>query len=419
MAMSVASPLSDSGVSSSLTLCDSPFLSHTAAGAFEDKLLLPPALWRPSTHGHVVDIMTAAKEAARKLERAVVRKGSTIDLTPRVLVGRYPCLLPGCDQNFFKTSSDLDDHYKHAHQAVLPFMLYCDYDGCHGNDTVFLSSAVFREHLRDTHREDIFLDKAEPYDDYRDWLFTCQMSPKWWRCNKCLQRVNVQEHKFLCQNCKARCEAERVKLRMVQGLRGAGALHGRTSQLDPSRRWGTCGLLPDSPILKQQPTLALRIPAGRPKCISIPVSTPPGKKPAAVELMATPSQKASRVNRQQDSSTPVSNFSLENQSATDGDFDVVSRPPTQLTLATVPEEADVSSCTTPSMVTNKGFRHHLQDRGSTSLRKLGSLEDLEISRTASQTSRREELRHGACYRPQSKVVSFLASPTEVSPTEPR
>ncbi|KAM0321516.1 hypothetical protein ACHAQA_010084 [Verticillium albo-atrum] len=87
---------------------------------------------------------------------------------------------------------------------------YCDYSSCLRAKDGFNRRYRFRQHLQDTHKEDV-VKKGGKMED--SWLDGRKMSDKWWRCSKCLTRVKIEEHGWECPADQVECEKRRYEYR--------------------------------------------------------------------------------------------------------------------------------------------------------------------------------------------------------------
>lgn len=125
---------------------------------------------------------------------------------------KYTCDEPGCQHQTrgFNRSADLERHWNVAH---VPRKTYaCDYKKCPRHESPFNRADHFRDHLRDYHKEDIVQRSRKP--DARFWQ---SRAPRavfngWWRCNRCFNRVDLQQHGFVC-SCGSACESDRQEYR--------------------------------------------------------------------------------------------------------------------------------------------------------------------------------------------------------------
>ncbi|KAL0777925.1 hypothetical protein CaCOL14_005578 [Colletotrichum acutatum] len=125
---------------------------------------------------------------------------------------KFPCLEAGCTANPFKRKADLERHYRQVHQDPSKKEAHkCDYPKCSRRSEPFGRRDHFRDHLRDYHNEDIFK-RGTHVDD--SWLQGRNLSSRWWRCSKCLIRVDVNSYPdHVCPKCKNPCEDKRKRAR--------------------------------------------------------------------------------------------------------------------------------------------------------------------------------------------------------------
>jgi hypothetical protein len=122
-------------------------------------------------------------------------------------------MLGDCSQKAFARSADLDRHYQQVHKPKSKGTgLYCDYKPCSRSQSPFYRKDHFRDHLREYHNEDLFHRNGR---ENVDWVLTRNVSAYSWRCTKCLIRVSIREHGFVCPSCNVLCEVERKKAREV------------------------------------------------------------------------------------------------------------------------------------------------------------------------------------------------------------
>lgn len=107
----------------------------------------------------------------------------------------------------------------------------CDYTRCGRSSEPFTRKDHYRDHLRDYHKEDLGCAKAQKKRGGREWaaeqtawLAERKVSPRWWRCARCLVRRQVQEDGWDCPNCKVSCEQDRIDTRMSQLQRQRAAV---------------------------------------------------------------------------------------------------------------------------------------------------------------------------------------------------
>ncbi|KAL0938652.1 uncharacterized protein CTRU02_205262 [Colletotrichum truncatum] len=85
----------------------------------------------------------------------------------------------------------------------------CDYPACHRYDDGFSRKDRLRIHFVDVHKEDVNKKGGEITDE---WLLTRIIEPSWWRCTKCLVRVNATSQ-WECPRDGTKCEDKRREFR--------------------------------------------------------------------------------------------------------------------------------------------------------------------------------------------------------------
>jgi DNA-directed RNA polymerase subunit RPC12/RpoP len=128
---------------------------------------------------------------------------------------------------------DLYRHFQTLHPSKLPEgaveKVNCDYTKCPHKDSFRKDHC--REHYREYHGEDL-LKRTMPKHDKSDKdkkntrrsqkrgesaeeFLATRRDPNfgWWRCFKCLQRVQVNTDWYMCPRCSVPCEAARVTWR--------------------------------------------------------------------------------------------------------------------------------------------------------------------------------------------------------------
>jgi len=68
--------------------------------------------------------------------------------------------------------------------------------------------------LRQFHREDIEKRGHLSSDEFYE---SRKIKEEWWRCSRCLKRIQVEDNGFDCPNCKSQCGDKRQKLRQRGG----------------------------------------------------------------------------------------------------------------------------------------------------------------------------------------------------------
>ncbi|KAI1270704.1 hypothetical protein F5Y18DRAFT_19883 [Xylariaceae sp. FL1019] len=132
------------------------------------------------------------------------------DMTPRShkSPGLYYCLHPGCGSQF-KRHADLERHIEHRHKPVeQKTKFHCDRKRCARSKDPFHRRDHCRDHYRDYHKEDL-MRRSSVTKETPSWWRERDINPKWWRCARCLQRVDIDKHQFSCGKCNSQCEPER------------------------------------------------------------------------------------------------------------------------------------------------------------------------------------------------------------------
>ncbi|KAL9946538.1 hypothetical protein ACHAQF_005683 [Verticillium nonalfalfae] len=127
----------------------------------------------------------------------------------------YVCMWPACDAKHFKRQADLQRHYTQRHVSEkVRESWQCDHKKCARSEKGFGRLDHYRDHLRDYHKEDV-CKRNSPVDD--EWLKSRTYHARWWRCSRCVIRVEVAKHPdHVCPKCKTGCEEQRKSAR---GLR--------------------------------------------------------------------------------------------------------------------------------------------------------------------------------------------------------
>lgn len=140
----------------------------------------------------------------------VVRLDGLLRLTPilhRAQQGEETslvCLYPNCVAEPFDTHDNLNRHYRRAHLSHLSNRRYdtfrCDYENCERSSIPFDRLDALCGHLRTAHKEPIQKKgdarnstSIADYIDYADW----------WRCPKCLQRIESNQESNDCSSCES------------------------------------------------------------------------------------------------------------------------------------------------------------------------------------------------------------------------
>lgn len=129
-------------------------------------------------------------------------------------VGKFPCLSPECERSFGRTA-DLDRHLKVVHFRSANKRFWCDYRRCgrSEDDQSFSRRDHCRDHYRSVHKEDVPR-RGQP--EGRQWWAERALHAVyegWWRCSRCLARVEVADDGYVCRRCGSQCEGERQAVR--------------------------------------------------------------------------------------------------------------------------------------------------------------------------------------------------------------
>jgi hypothetical protein len=128
---------------------------------------------------------------------------------------KFKCNFAGCGKEFSR-EADRERHYLmvHTDPDQGKSKNFCDYKKCSRNTQPFYRQDHFRDHLRLYHKEDLL--RRGNHGDAEWWASRSPicMINGWWRCNRCLIRVNITEHGFVCSGCGRACEKVRQERRM-------------------------------------------------------------------------------------------------------------------------------------------------------------------------------------------------------------
>ena len=127
-------------------------------------------------------------------------------------------MFPGC-QKTFNRPADLERHYKNTHASEEVIDRYeCDYPNCERYSQPFRRKDHFRDHLRDYHKEDIAIaprrltptasdsEQKRLHEEREAWEAE---RIRWWRCARCLTRVEVFIDGYECRTCNLPLETDR------------------------------------------------------------------------------------------------------------------------------------------------------------------------------------------------------------------
>ncbi|ETS74617.1 hypothetical protein PFICI_13101 [Pestalotiopsis fici W106-1] len=128
----------------------------------------------------------------------------------------HMCSEPGCEsKTSFKRKADLQRHWEQIHQTPdQKRQFFCDYPKCERSHDSFGRIDHFRQHYRDFHNEDLPRKSGESIDWYADKKQS--VSPRTWRCVKCLSKVVIKDSGFTCNQCNTPCEKQRRNIRGYQ-----------------------------------------------------------------------------------------------------------------------------------------------------------------------------------------------------------
>ncbi|KJR84605.1 uncharacterized protein SPSK_09425 [Sporothrix schenckii 1099-18] len=194
---------------------------------------------------------------------------------------KFACTRADCHGPVFTRMADLDRHMLHIHtDADKKERFLCDYSSCSRSATPFHRKDHYREHLRVYHLEDLLkrgsnanhhtaastssssgartserlspssasASASSTADVKRNkkllqetQLQHCKTEAEWWRCARCLQRVDIAERGWTCPNCKGSIEEPRKAIRMSRSAASMAATNARqlAQSLDMPAEWGT------------------------------------------------------------------------------------------------------------------------------------------------------------------------------------
>ncbi|KAL8305583.1 hypothetical protein RB601_009435 [Gaeumannomyces tritici] len=124
---------------------------------------------------------------------------------------KFKCTDSGCGKSFSR-QADLQRHYDHVHPAPdsIERGHACDYPKCARQAAPFRRKDHFRDHLREFHKEDLLKRSGQ---EPPDWFNGRNIKPSFWRCVRCLRRINTNKHNYTCPKCNIDCEPVRVEHR--------------------------------------------------------------------------------------------------------------------------------------------------------------------------------------------------------------
>ena len=183
--------------------------------------------------------------------------------------------MPSCKAKPFTRHYDLERHFKiHGGDNG---QVNCDYKRC--SHTEPFRKDHCREHYREYHAEDLVKrgspkhskskqgQKSETVEEFLAARIN-NINLSWWRCSKCVKRVQVNDHGYKCPKCNIDCEPVRVAWRekALASSKGSQAVDSITGFSSVSSNYVTgCGQcentwLPD----EEDPNLWVSCPICRP-----------------------------------------------------------------------------------------------------------------------------------------------------------
>ncbi|KAJ8121390.1 hypothetical protein ONZ43_g2142 [Nemania bipapillata] len=150
-----------------------------------------PPYWRLKAGLQPTDQLPATR-AAEDLSATIPRSQAN--------EGVFVCLEKDCTRSF-RRKADLERHYSQRHtpadkKAKFP----CDWKRCQRSRDAFHRRDHQRDHLREYHHEDLMRRGSSSREDEK-WWDSRVIKPDWWRCARCLTRVNVAKHGYTCSEC--------------------------------------------------------------------------------------------------------------------------------------------------------------------------------------------------------------------------
>ncbi|KAH9900202.1 hypothetical protein F4778DRAFT_782313 [Xylariomycetidae sp. FL2044] len=178
----------------------------------------------------------------------------------------FVCLQANCPASPFKRKADLQRHYRHKHQDVSTLEAFpCDYRKCARHREPFFRLDHCRDHYREFHLDDVLKRQSHSHNGHNShttsrnnnnkkkntatassqktttmlkggetphWWKIRYVDPRWFRCAKCLGRVDIASEGWECPRCRTVCEVERRELRGY----GSGNDNGNGNTLGRSGR---------------------------------------------------------------------------------------------------------------------------------------------------------------------------------------
>lgn len=150
----------------------------------------------------------------------------------------YQCQVPGCNgkQKAFRRPADLDRHYIQIHASASEReSFYCSYKKCQRAVEPFHRKDHYRDHFREFHKEDIPGRKHKDSAARQRWNAERKNESGWWRCTKCLEKVQVARDGYTCKGCNIPCETDRVESR--QQMFGGVDVMAQPNDMTGSRQY--------------------------------------------------------------------------------------------------------------------------------------------------------------------------------------
>ena len=182
----------------------------------------------------------------------------------------FVCKEKSCKGVAFSRVADLERHTKHVHlDADAKEQFFCDYTDCSRSSMPFHRKDHYREHLREFHCEDLLkrgsnahrapspnsaasttastptsgsvsasASASEEYKKLQKRLMqekqlqNSKTDPSWWRCARCLKRVQIAQCEWTCPDCRGSIEEPRKVIRDSRSLQANLSQASTSSSLD-------------------------------------------------------------------------------------------------------------------------------------------------------------------------------------------
>lgn len=121
----------------------------------------------------------------------------------------------------FSRSADLQRHYIVLHHGSPSSKIPCDYSRCSRRSDPFSRKDHLRDHYKEYHKEDLgepkgfksAKERGRWEEKQREWDAERKIDLDWWRCPKCLDRVEIKKNGWNCTTCKRDCDTRRKEIR--------------------------------------------------------------------------------------------------------------------------------------------------------------------------------------------------------------